>query len=117
MVVGELPSNRRRCNVSVVKRPILLETFYIDHLNTSVCLEQALPEDLPQIEEYLLALFGNTKISSNLCNKSVIIARDYSQICGVLIGYVVEQENLFMDLSSKSLFYVEALNVEPIYQR
>lgn len=127
MVAGAVVA-KKRFGVGSAKRKLLVETYYVDHLNTSVCLELALRDDLPLVADYLCGEYGDQKASNTLIkgNESfTILARDNAYICGVLSGTIIDCEKLenqldsvFQDvpLNARRFFHIGCLNVEISYQ-
>jgi hypothetical protein len=127
MVAGAIVA-KKRFRIGFAKRKLLIETYYVEHLSTSVCLELALRDDLPLVTDYLCSEYGNQKLDSAWIKGDesfTIIARDNAQICGVFRGTVVDREKsenqvngIFRDVPSNTerFFHVDCLHVDANYQ-
>lgn len=137
MVAGAVvATSKKRFDLSLSKRTRLIETLYLDHLNSSVCLELATEGDLNVVADYLCTAnehneehgeYGTQKINNALKGDEsfTIVTIDHPYICGVLNGTVIDHDKaenqpntMFQDLPSntKRFFHINFLDVDQAYR-
>jgi hypothetical protein len=105
--------SHQRFSLPLATRQILHESCYVDHLHKSLRFLLAVPEDLDQIRAYLTTIhskFDLDQLVTAIQHKWLILATDFFEICGVLIGQIVSEGN-------GKLLHVEWVGVYPVYEK